>query len=133
MENKSAWDKEKLDQLMKLWIEGLPITKIGNALGVSRNAIAGKAHRLGLPKRNSPTSKSGEPRTNQTKVKFDDSKKELPLKLLLRDVEWSRNACCWPSGDPKLPGFKFCGVKILPGRPYCEEHSVLAYTNTRES
>ncbi len=133
MENKSVWDKEKLEKLRKLWTEGLPITKIGNELGVSRNAIAGKAHRLGLPKRNSPISISGEPRKNQTKSINEVNKKELPLKLLLRDVEWSRNACCWPNGDPKLPGFKFCGVSISPGRPYCEEHSVLAYTNTRES
>ena len=133
MEKKSVWDKSKLDQLRQLWIEGLPITKIGIELGVSRNAIAGKAHRLGLPKRNSPISKSGEPRKNQSKTLVDEIKKELPLKLLLRNVEWSRNACCWPFGDPKLPGFKFCGVRIVPGRPYCEEHSILAYTNTRES
>ena len=46
MENKSVWDKIKLDQLEKLWSEGMPITKIGIELGVSRNAIAGKAHRL---------------------------------------------------------------------------------------
>ena len=114
MENKSVWDKIKLDQLEKLWSEGMPITKIGIELGVSRNAIAGKAHRLGLPKRNSPISKSGEPRKNQIKLSSHENKKELPLKLLLRDVEWSRNACCWPDGDPKLPGFKFCGVAIIP-------------------
>ena len=52
---------------------------------------------------------------------------------MLRDVEWSRNRCCWPIGDPKLPGFSFCGTRIIPGRPYCEEHSNLAYTNTKES
>ena len=133
MEKKSVWDQDKLDQLRHFWLEGLPITKIGLELNVSRNAIAGKAHRLGLPKRNSPISKSGEPRINQSKTVSEENKKELPLKLLLRDVEWSRNACCWPFGDPKLPGFKFCGISIIPGRPYCEEHSILAYTNTRES
>ena len=69
MENKSVWDKIKLDQLETLWSEGMPITKIGIELGVSRNAIAGKAHRLGLPKRNSPISKSGEPRKNQIKLR----------------------------------------------------------------
>ena len=63
----------------------------------------------------------------------EENIKELPLKILLRDVEWSRNRCCWPIGDPKLPGFSFCGTSIIPGRPYCEEHSNLAYTNTRES
>ena len=133
MEKKSVWDQEKLDQLRHFWLEGLPITKIGIELNVSRNAIAGKAHRLGLPKRNSPISKLGEPRTSHKKTISEVNEKELPLKLLLRDVEWSRNACCWPFGDPKLPGFKFCGTSIIPGRPYCEDHSILAYTNTRES
>ena len=132
MENNSVWDEKNLERLKKLWDDGLPITKIGLELGVSRNAIAGKAHRLGLPKRNSPISKSGEPRNNKG-VSNNETNKELPLKILLREVEWSRNRCCWPIGDPKLPGFSFCGISILPGRPYCEEHSKLAYTNTRES
>ena len=132
MENNSVWDEKQLEKLKKLWDEGLPITKIGLELGVSRNAIAGKAHRLGLPKRNSPISKSGEPRKNKDISNFVTSK-ELPLKILLREVEWSRNRCCWPIGDPKLPGFSFCGTSIMPGRPYCEEHSNLAYTTTRES
>ena len=132
MENNTVWDENKLNKLKKLWDEGLPITKIGIELGVSRNAIAGKAHRLGLPKRNSPISKLGDPRKNQEKTSKDISH-QLPLKIMLRDVEWSRNRCCWPIGDPKLPGFSFCGTSIIPGRPYCEEHSNLAYTNTRES
>ncbi len=132
MENNSVWDEKNLERLKKLWDQGLPITKIGLELGVSRNSIAGKAHRLGLPKRNSPISKSGEPRKNKSISNFETSK-ELPLKILLREVEWSRNRCCWPIGDPKLPGFSFCGTSIMPGRPYCEEHSNLAYTATRES
>jgi GcrA cell cycle regulator len=132
MENNSVWDKKNLERLKKLWDEGLPITKIGLELGVSRNSIAGKAHRLGLPKRNSPISKSGDPRKNKTTSNFETNK-DLPLKILLREVEWSRNRCCWPIGDPKLPGFSFCGTSIMPGRPYCEEHSNLAYTTTRES
>ena len=130
--DKQVWDEEKLSKLKTLWDEGLPITKIGNELGVTRNAIAGKAHRMGLPKRNSPISNSGDPRKSY-KQDFEKNKKELPLKILLRDVEWSRNRCCWPIGDPKLPGFSFCGTSIIPGRPYCEEHSNLAYTNSRES
>ena len=132
MENNFVWDEDKLNKLRKLWDEGLPITKIGNEIGVSRNAIAGKAHRMGLPKRNSPISKSGDPRKNQ-QYNNSETSKVLPLKIMLRDVEWSRNRCCWPIGDPKLPGFSFCGTSIIPGRPYCEEHSNLAYTNTRES
>ncbi len=132
MESNFVWDEDKLNKLRKLWDDGLPITKIGNEIGVSRNAIAGKAHRMGLPKRNSPISKSGDPRKNQVNNTQENSR-QLPLKIMLRDVEWSRNRCCWPIGDPKLPGFSFCGTHIIPGRPYCEEHSNLAYTNARES
>ena len=132
MENNSVWDEQKLNKLKQLWDEGLPITKIGIEIGVSRNAIAGKAHRLGLPKRNSPISKSGDPRKNKV-TSSENTIQQLPLKIMLREVEWSRNRCCWPIGDPKLPGFSFCGTSIIPGRPYCEEHSNLAYTNTRES
>ena len=109
MENNFVWDEDKLNKLRKLWDDGLPITKIGNEIGVSRNAIAGKAHRMGLPKRNSPISKSGDPRKNQETNNSDNSR-ELPLKIMLRDVEWSRNRCCWPIGDPKLPGFSYMGV-----------------------
>ena len=132
MTNKNTWDDLKLKKLEDLWKEGHPISKIGEMLGVSRNSVAGKAHRMGLPKRNSPISKSGDPRKNQQSNNSEKSK-ALPLKIMLRDVEWSRNRCCWPIGDPKLPGFSFCGTSIIPGRPYCEEHSNLAYTNTRES
>ena len=132
MENNFVWDEDKLNKLKKLWDDGLPITKIGIEIGVSRNAIAGKAHRMGLPKRNSPISKSGDPRKSLIS-NTKDNRKQLPLKIMLRDVEWSRIRCCWPIGDPKLPGFAFCGTSIIPGRPYCEEHSNLAYTNTRES
>ena len=50
----NVWTDERLAELKKLWAEGLSISQIGEALGVSRNAIAGKAHRMGLPKRPSP-------------------------------------------------------------------------------
>ena len=61
-----------------------------------------------------------EPRKNQ-ELNTSQNNASLPLKIMLRDVEWSRNKCCWPIGDPKLPGFSFCGTSIIPGRPYCEE------------
>ena len=48
---KLEWSTERLDALRSLWKTGISISKIGKELGVSRNAVAGKAHRLGLPKR----------------------------------------------------------------------------------
>ena len=132
MENNFVWDDDKLNKLRKLWDDGLPITKIGNEIGVSRNAIAGKAHRMGLAKRTSPI--SSEKKQSVTGIKNNEiTDKIIPLKIKLREVQWSRTKCCWPEGDPKQNDFKFCGQEIFPGRPYCDKHSLLAYTNSREN
>lgn len=128
----SAWTEERLEKLRELWAEGLSITQIGDALGVSRNAIAGKAHRMGLPKRPSPIAKSKpKPAAKTTPPPMPD--RVLPLRLELRQLEWSRSKCCWPTGDPKHNGFKFCGDTIVPGKPYCLDHCKEAYTTSREN
>ena len=54
MKKNAIWNEKRLKELEQLWKQGLPISKIGEKLGVSRNSIAGKAHRMSLPKRNSP-------------------------------------------------------------------------------
>jgi len=132
MNNKNTWNESKLKELEKLWNEGHPISKIGEMMGVSRNSVAGKAHRMGLPKRTSPISSSKKENLNDEPNNLT-SNKEIPLKIKLRGVQWSRTKCCWPEGDPKQNDFKFCGQDIFPGRPYCDKHSLLAYTNTREN
>jgi GcrA cell cycle regulator len=48
------WSCETITRLRKLWYEGLPTAEIGRLLGVSKNAVVGKAHRLDLPARPSP-------------------------------------------------------------------------------
>ena len=50
----SVWTDDRLEQLKSLWSKGLSITQIGQEIGVSRNAVVGKVHRMGLPKRQSP-------------------------------------------------------------------------------
>lgn len=35
--------------------------------------------------------------------------------------------CRWPIGDALLPGFHFCGKKPVPGKPYCQHHTNIAY------
>ena len=132
MTNKNTWDDLKLKQLEDLWKQGLSISKIGDLIGVSRNSVAGKAHRMGLPKRTSPIS-SDKKQNSSAIINNKITDKIIPLKIKLRGVEWSRTKCCWPEGDPKQNDFKFCGQEIFPGRPYCDKHSLLAYTNSREN
>ena len=129
-EKPNVWTDDRLEGLKKLWSEGLSISQIGEALGVSRNSIAGKAHRMGLPKRPSPISRS---KVEKPKTVVPEMPKELPLRLELRKLEWSRNKCCWPTGDPKKNGFLFCGGSVVPGKPYCLKHCYEAYTTSRDS
>ncbi|MBA3878511.1 GcrA family cell cycle regulator [Sphingomonas aquatica] len=50
-----SWTDERIDTLKTMWEKGLTASQIAETLGgVSRNAVIGKAHRLGLQARPSP-------------------------------------------------------------------------------
>jgi GcrA cell cycle regulator len=53
------WAEETIVRLRSLWDEGLSTAEIGRRLGVSKNAVVGKAHRLDLPARPSPIRRDG--------------------------------------------------------------------------
>jgi GcrA cell cycle regulator len=53
------WADETIGKLRELWAEGLSTSEIGRRLGVSKNAVVGKAHRLELPPRPSPIRRDG--------------------------------------------------------------------------
>jgi GcrA cell cycle regulator len=50
-----SWSDERIERLKELWTKGMTASQIAEELGaVSRNAVIGKAHRLGLQARPSP-------------------------------------------------------------------------------
>jgi GcrA cell cycle regulator len=53
------WNDETIARLRVLWAEGLSTAEIGRRMGVSKNAVVGKAHRLNLPARPSPIRRDG--------------------------------------------------------------------------
>src|SRR5438132_10572316 len=55
-----SWTEERIERLKKMWHDGATASDTADGLGgVSRNAVIGKAHRLGLEQRPSPV-KPGE-------------------------------------------------------------------------
>ena len=47
----NEWPEEDVALLRKLWAAGLSQAEIGKKLGRGKNSVAGKADRLGLPRR----------------------------------------------------------------------------------
>ena len=45
------WDDNNVAKLRDLWDQGLPTAQIGKLLGFTKNAVVGKAHRIGLERR----------------------------------------------------------------------------------
>lgn len=63
-----AWTDERIEQLRTMWERGMTASQIAEELGgVSRNAVIGKAHRLGLQARPSPV-KAGEAPVRATRA-----------------------------------------------------------------
>ncbi len=110
------WTPEITAALMALWKEGLPTAEIGQRLGVTKNAVIGKVHRIGLVKRQSPI-KGGPP----------CGKRKKPVAQVIRLETLKTGMCSWPEGDPGTEVFRFCGEKSVPGKPYCESHCARAY------
>lgn len=76
-----SWTDERIDQLKTMWEKGLTASQIAEELGgVSRNAVIGKAHRLGLKSRPSPV-KPGEAKPKAAK------KAETPKPVKKPEVE----------------------------------------------
>ena len=147
-----SWTDERVELLKKLWTDGLSASQIAAELGgVTRNAVIGKVHRLGLSGRGQPTSSikrqrrthpSGIRRVRQMisvgnlALKADAmAEAELqprrnvvvPIPRKLSIFQLTERTCKWPIGDPGQEEFHFCGHDSLENLPYCEYHAGVAY------
>lgn len=151
-----SWNDERVELLKKLWSEGLSASQIAGRIGsVTRNAVIGKVHRLGLSGRATTTRmKSHRPRTRAAVVKRPPVKPRFanvgntalralyqeaepyvaPAEELVIPMEQRRSiqtleecSCRWPIGDPQDAEFHFCGKNKVAGLPYCELHARRAF------
>ncbi|MDA8870556.1 GcrA cell cycle regulator [Rhizobiaceae bacterium] len=208
-----AWTDDRVTRLTTLWQEGLSASQIAADLGgVTRNAVIGKIHRLGMSNRDKAPGTGGKPKAVPAKpmategqpaveVGVGSPKSEAAkaaaqagssarrpqsnprggagtssgggtshanpqrtaasggtngnaaLKMELEDeaapefeqqqaasddvvvpisrkldlLQLTETTCKWPTGDPTMPGFSFCGHTSQDDKPYCEFHSKLAF------
>ena len=150
-----AWTDDRVDLLKKLWAEGLSASQIAGRLGsVTRNAVIGKVHRLGLSGRATTSRmKSHRPRQRMAAKRLAKSRyatignpalralynaetnvylpptEELVIPVAERKYiqTLTEVTCRWPIGDPQNTEFHFCGKNKVPGLPYCEFHARRAF------
>jgi GcrA cell cycle regulator len=143
------WGPDAIETLRALWAEGLSTAEIGRRMGVSKNAVVGKAHRLNLPPRPSPIRRDG-PATPRPASPRPIAVRPIaprpvrpatpppaappaPQPAPPRHVSRAGvRSCSWPIGEPGTRGFHFCGCEALPGKPYCAEHAAVAYVKVRD-
>ncbi|MBL6957527.1 MAG: global cell cycle regulator GcrA-like protein [Rhodospirillales bacterium] len=111
------WTPERVSALIALWEEGLTTSEIGRRLGVTKNAVVGKVHRIGLPKRQSPIKQSAQP-----------AKPKMADVVVLEKL--TSGMCSWPDGEPGTEEFHFCGQPAIAGKPYCAPHCERAYVKS---
>ena len=148
-----SWTDERVELLKKLWADGLSASQIAAELGgITRNAVIGKVHRLGLSGRAKSTS-SASPRPRKARSPmmrmgrasirgntalahaYDieaEATPELieniiPIGQRRTILELTELTCRWPIGDPGSSEFFFCGGNTINGLPYCGYHSRVAY------
>jgi len=148
-----AWKPEVIETLSRMWSQGYSASQIANELpdGISRNAVTGKVHRLGIAER-SVIAKPGEKKAKKVSASSAKSKRAaarpkakarvsapsvsepeaIPATGITIDEIPMRGRCRWPHGDPSQDSFRYCGHKTGftsegTNRVYCDTHHAVAH------
>ncbi len=147
------WTDERVELLKKLWADGLSASQIAAELGgITRNAVIGKVHRLGLSGRAKSQSSSAprarKPRSHMLRVSRPTTRgntalayayeaepelepefvdEVIPVEQRRTLLQLTEDTCRWPVGDPSNSDFFFCGGKPVTSLPYCAHHCRVAY------
>ena len=138
-----SWNQQKVEDLKKLWNEGVATSRIGEQLGFTKNAVIGKAFRLGLERRQNSRKKTSHSQSVSSVTMYRETSTSshsqiTPKREVARRREkfsfkksivgtGSFKSCQWPIGDPLEEGFHYCGGQNIPTKPYCIEHYKKAY------
>lgn len=135
------WSEAKDKQLRDLLALGLSSAATAQRMGISKNAVVGRASRLGIVY--GRTAKK-ERASRQNIIPLPRSKKIAPSAAVegMKDVKRLENepepigamasppgddTCRWVHGDPATPTWRHCGHKQTARSVYCEHHHARAY------
>jgi GcrA cell cycle regulator len=143
IESQATWTTERIALLKEGMDAGLSCAQIAREIGVSRNAVIGKANRLGLSRSRSASAgeaerrlarRNGHVRTTRQVLRSLWAEPQVGLaevpsenasrRSLFELAQWH---CRWPLGDPASDDFGFCGKTPVNGLPYCAAHARMAY------
>lgn len=118
-----TWNTERDKILTDMWAKGCAMSEIGEKIGVSRNAVAGRIHRLRITKNKDTPSRVRKSR------KF---KQEMPIGAepgsSKRFAALKPNECRYEKSGAKKSLDRYCGKKCASGSPYCQRHHDMCYT-----
>ena len=144
----ATWTPERVEQLRHCVTTGLTCSQTAAEIGVTRNAVIGKIHRLGLsPGRTAGApARSCPPRARQPRhspragmlrligaqapgLAGAAASEPMPIDSAQRCslFEIAPDKCRWPISDPHRRGFAFCGNAAVTGFSYCAGHARMAY------
>lgn len=121
----NGWTPERIARLEYLWTRGLSASEIARELGgpaVTRSSVLGKALRLGLskPPRKKPEARSVPATRAAPSPVVPQSRQGATDRRIGRE-------CGWVYGDPRQPGWGYCGKPTTDGAQWCDEHRARVY------
>jgi GcrA cell cycle regulator len=143
-----TWTPERVEQLRTCIATGLSCSEIAAEIGVTRNAVIGKIHRLGLA--------PGRPASGSEREHAPRTRRSRLLRLIFADraspdraadadltnvaataavestrpcslLELAACKCRWPVSNANATAFVFCGNEAVGGLAYCAGHARMAY------
>ena len=138
-----GWNDARIAELTKKWQAGFSASQVARHLGgVTRSAVIGKIHRLGISGRAGPSRPGSISRKAKAKVARASAGgarrkvapparisapsliiEALPTVTVLTLTE---DSCRWPIGDPAQVEFGFCGRGRAGKGPYCLGHAPMS-------
>jgi GcrA cell cycle regulator len=137
------WSDARVAELIKKWQAGYSASQVAKHLGgVTRSAVIGKVHRLGISGRARPSRlDSGGRRASVARASASagGARREVapgaPLSAPVMTIETcptatvltlTEDSCRWPIGNPDQAEFGFCGRDRAGKGPYCLGHGPMS-------